>query len=224
MRYAVVVPVNQPRLLLAVCALVALPLAASPALAQLGGRPAAEWIPTLDNPARLSSMKIPEVIAALKIQPGDIVADVGAGSGALTGPLAKATGPGGVLYAADIEEGLLAHIRQRMEADGVTNVRTVRGGFTDPMLPVPVDLAFMNDVLHHVSDRATYVKSLAGYLKSGGRLAIIEFTPEGSPHKGQPDLIVTEAQTDAWARDAGLLPTERIPLYDDRYFVVYRKP
>jgi ubiquinone/menaquinone biosynthesis C-methylase UbiE len=169
-------------------------------------------------------MKIPDVVAALKIQPGDTVADVGAGSGVLTGPLAKATGGGGVLYASDIEPGLLTHIAQRMQADGVANVRTVLGSFTDPKLPAPVDLAFMNDVLHHVSDRAIYVKNLAGYLKPGGRLAVIEFTPEGSPHKGQPELIVAEAQTDAWARDAGLSPVERIELYDDRYFVVYRKP
>jgi SAM-dependent methyltransferase len=221
------VPRFQHRLahrVLAAATLVALILSPSSAGAQLASRPAADWIPTLDNPARLASMKIPDVVAALKIQPGDTVADVGAGSGVLTGPLAKATGAGGVLYASDIEPGLLTHIAQRMQADGVANVRTVLGSFTDPKLPAPVDLAFMNDVLHHVSDRAIYVKNLAGYLKPGGRLAVIEFTPEGSPHKGQPELIVAEAQTDAWARDAGLSPVERIELYDDRYFVVYRKP
>lgn len=222
--YAVTVPLPTPFPFCVALALVVLTLTPSPASAQLASRPAADWIPTLDNPARQASMKIPDVIAALKIQPGETVADVGAGSGVLTGPLAKATGASGVLYASDIDPGLLTHIAQRMQADGVTNVRTVLGSFTDPKLPTPVDLAFMNDVLHHVSDRATYVKHLAGYLKPGGRLAVIEFTPEGSPHKGQAELIVTETQTDGWARDAGLMPAERIELYDDRYFVVYRKP
>src|SRR5688500_7018990 len=80
----------------------------APASAQLGGRPAADWIPTLEAPARVAMMKIREVIAALKIQPGQVVADVGAGSGVLSGPLATATGAAGVLYAADIDPALLA--------------------------------------------------------------------------------------------------------------------
>lgn len=199
-------------------------LGASPAIAQLGSRPAADWIPTLDSPERVASMKIPELIAALQIQPGEALADVGAGSGLLTGPLAAATGPTGVVYAADIDPALLTHIEQRMKTANVGNVRTVLGTFTDPKLPAPVDLAFMNDVLHHVQDRAAYVKTLAGSLKPGGRLAVIEFTADGSPHNGQVDLIVTEAQTEAWLRDAGLTRVARVALFDDRYFLIYRKP
>jgi predicted methyltransferase len=195
-----------------------------PAFAQLGSRPAADWIPTLDSPERVASMKIPELIAALQIRPGDAVADVGAGSGVVTGPLATATGPTGIVYAADIDPGLLTHIEQRMKTANVGNVRTVLGTFTDPNLPAPVDLAFMNDVLHHVKDRAAYVRTLAGYLKPGGRLAVVEFTADGSPHGGQADLIVTEAQTEAWLRDAGLTQVARVALFDDRYFLIYRKP
>lgn len=204
-------------------ALLAGVVTATPAAAQLGSRPAADWIPTLDNPARVATMKIDEMMAALEIRPGQTVADVGAGSGVLTGPLARATGPTGVVYASDIDKGLLTHIAQRMSADGVGNVKTVLGSFTDPALPTKVDLALMNDVLHHVNDRAGYVRALAASLAPGGRLAIVEYTAEGSPHQGQPQLIVTEAQTEAWARDAGLTRVKTVPLFDDRYFVIYTR-
>ena len=198
-------------------------LIVAPASAQLGGRPAADWIPTLEAPARVAMMKIPEVVAALKIQPGQVIADVGAGSGVLSGPLAVATGATGVLYAADIDQALLAHIERRAQADGLPNITTVLSSFSDAKLPASVDLAFMNDVLHHVSDRATYVKNLAKYLKPGGRLAIIDYTPEGSPHRGQPELIVSEADTDGWLRAAGLTRSESVALFEDRYFVIYMK-
>ena len=83
---------------------------ALPTSAQLASRPAEEWVKTLDAPDRVKAMKIDEVVAALEIRPGAIVADVGAGSGLVSGPLAIATGPKGVLYAVDIDKGLDAVI------------------------------------------------------------------------------------------------------------------
>ena len=197
--------------------------AAAQASGQLGGRPAAQWIAALDSPDRVAKMKIPELVAALVIRPGETLADVGAGSGLLSIPLAGATGPTGLVYASDIDDALLAHVTQRAGAAGLGNVRTVRGSVTDPALPAPVNLALMNDVLHHVSDRSGYLKALASQLAPGGRLAIIDYTPDGSPHQGQPEMIVSEAQADTWLRAAGLTRDARVPLYADRYFVIYVK-
>ncbi len=102
-------------------------------------------------------------------------------------------------------------------------MKTVLGTFTDPSLPQQVDLALMNDVLHHVQDKALYLKNVARYLKRGGRFAIVDFTADGSPHKDNPDLIVTEAQVNEWAAAAGLERTQAFALYSDRYFVIYTK-
>lgn len=205
-----------------VLALVALLLPAS-AHGQVGVRPAREYIPMLDSPERIESMRVPELVARLGVKKEMVVADVGAGSGVLTGPLALATGPGGIVYASDIDPELLAHIAQRARAARLPNVKTVLGTFTDPMLPQAVDLALMNDVLHHVADRPLYVKNLARHLKKGGRLAVIDFTPDGSPHKDKPELVVSEAQVNDWAAAAGLVRTDAFALYTDRYFVVYTK-
>jgi ubiquinone/menaquinone biosynthesis C-methylase UbiE len=195
-----------------------------PASAQLAARAAEEWIKTLDSPNRVSSMKITEMVQALKIKPGQTVADVGAGSGTVSGPLALATGPTGVMYAVDIDQGLLTHIAQRAADQRIGNIKTVLGEFKDPKLPEQVDLAFINDVLHHIEDPATYLKSLASYLKPNGRIAIVDFTPERSPHRNQAELVVSEAKTEAWLQAAGLKLSEKVQIFDDRFYVIYAKP
>ena len=100
--------------------------------AQVGVRPAEQWIPLLDSPERIESMRVPELIARLGIQKEMVIADVGAGSGVLTGPLALATGPRGIVYASDIDQALLTHIDSRAQASRLVNVKTVLGTFTDP--------------------------------------------------------------------------------------------
>lgn len=206
-----------PAVLLAVMAA----LAAAPVAAQVGVRPADQWIPTLESPDRIAGMNVPALVEKLAIRNGMVIADIGAGSGVLTGPLALATGPSGLVYASDIDQALLDHIEQRARAARLANVRIVLGSFTDPKLPQPVDLALMNDVLHHVGDRAGYIKAVTRHLKPGGRLAIIDFTAEGSPHRDDPTMIVTETQVDDWASAASLTRIHTIALYRDRYFVIY---
>ena len=197
---------------------------ASPAAAQLASRPAEEWVKTLDAPDRVKAMKIDEVVAALDVRPGAIVADIGAGSGLLSGPLALATGTKGVLYAVDIDKGLLAHIARRATDQKITNIRTVLGEFTDPKLPEKVDLAFMNDVLHHIADRGAYLRNLASYLKPGGRIAIVDFIPSRSPHQGQPELTVSEEQAAAWLTESGLRLAKKVMIFEDRFYIIYTKP
>lgn len=199
-------------------------LAAAPVSAQVGVRPADQWIPTLESPDRIEGMNVPALLEKLAIEKGMVIADVGAGSGVLTGPLALATGPGGLVYASDIDQALLDHIDQRARSARLANVRIVRGTFTDPKLPQPVDLALMNDVLHHVEDRAGYMKAVTRHLKPGGRLAIVDYTAEGSVHRDDPRMIVTETQVDTWASAAGLRRTQSFALYSDRYFVIYTRP
>jgi cyclopropane fatty-acyl-phospholipid synthase-like methyltransferase len=199
-------------------------LVTAPVTAQLGSRPAEEWIRTLDGPARVAGMKIDEVVAALKLQPGQTVADIGAGSGLLVAPLATAVGPRGRVYAVEIDAGFFPEIRRRAAAAQVANVETVLGKFTDPALPVKsIDVAVFHDVIHHVENRAAYLKTLATYLAPAGRIVVIDYEGGMGPHRGEPQLEVTREQLTGWMRDAGFSQVDDVKLFADKYVLAFAK-
>jgi len=157
----------------------------------------------------------------VRVKPGDVVADFGAGTGAFSFPFAAAVGPSGRVYSVEIEQGLLDHINGRAASRGVTNVRTVLGRFDDPALPAAaVDLGFFHDVLHHVQDRAGYLKNVARYIKPGGRVAVIEPL---NTHRNQPELQVSPEQVGRWMKDAGFGAAEQVELLPGSWFVIYSR-
>ncbi len=191
---------------------------------QLGTRTADAWITTLENPNRVAGLKIDEVVSRLRLRPGSVVADIGAGAGAFEGALSAAVTGTGTVYAVDIEQGLLDHIAARAKALGLSNVRIVLGQYTDPALPSRnVDTALIYDVLHHIEDRETYLKNLAGYLAPGGRVAVVDFIPGKGGHVTDAGQQITRQQTDAWMATAGLKPVEEVALFDDKWFAIYAK-
>ena len=152
-------------LLLAAVALACALASTAPVAGQLASRPADEWIKTLDGTTRVATLKIDAVVSAMQLKPGQTVADIGAGTGLLSIPAAKAVGPRGRVFAVEIDAGFFPAIRKRADDNGVANVQTVLGSFTDPKLPsTNVDLAFFHDVLHHVENRGEYLKTLARYI------------------------------------------------------------
>ena len=206
---------------LAACVFAALDPVAS--AGQLKSRPAEEWSERLERPDRVAGLKIDYIIASLGLKPGDVVADMGAGPGVLSLPIAKAVGPGGRVYAVEIDKGFLDRIAQKSQAAGVTNVTTVLGAFTDPKLPArDVDIALFHDVLHHIKDRADYLKATARYVKPGGRIAVVELPADGS-HKDEPELVVTKDQVKGWMADAGFTPVQEFDGLGDKWFVVYAR-
>jgi ubiquinone/menaquinone biosynthesis C-methylase UbiE len=213
------------RRLLTLFAVAALAVGVStPAAAQLAGRSAEEWIKTLEAPNRVAGLKVQETIAALKIKPGMVIADIGAGTGVFSMPFGVAVKPSGKVYAVDIEEGLVAHIDDRAGEMGLTNyVQGVVGEFDDPNLPGEIDLAFINDVLHHIEHRQLYLKNLAAYLKPGGRIAVIDFRPNMGGHRNQPELQTNQEDATKWMADVGLKPVEEVKLFDDKWFVIFGK-
>jgi len=199
-------------------------LAEAPA-SQLGNRSADEWITILDREQRVSGLKIEEVVSRLKLRPGDVVADIGAGSGVFTGPLAQAVAPTGTLLAVDIDQGLLDHIAQRARQEKVTNIQPVLGEFDDPNLPSRIDVAFFHDVLHHIEHRQAYLKKLATYLEPDGRVVVIDLIfdrPDG-PHRNQPEMHITQEQVRRWMAAAGFPVMQEIDLFEDKFFVVFRR-
>lgn len=213
-----------PRALSFAFTLLTATLLLSPAFAQVGTRPAKEWIPSLERPDRVAGLKISEVIEKLGLKPGHVVADLGAGTGVFAWPMARAVAPG-MVYAVEVDKDFVALMDDRLKKQSVPNIRPILGKFEDPLLPEKVDVAFFSDVLHHIANRAAYLKTVAGYLKPGGRIAVIELdhTHPRSPHREQPDQQVTKSQLDEWMKAAGLTKSGEFPIFDDKWFVVYRK-
>ena len=213
------------RLINGVCAAVIVICAAQIATGQLSSRPAPEWIARLERPERVAGLKIDYIIEKLQLKPGDVVADIGAGPGVISIPMAKVVAPNGKVYAVDIDQAFIDHINMRAKEHNANNVVAVLGKFTDPALPAhDVDVALFHDVLHHIEKRAEYLKATASYLKPAGRIAVIDLPPNGS-HKDDPSLIVTKEQVETWMADAGgFKPVQEFDgLTEGKWFVVYAR-
>lgn len=211
---------STPALMVA-AALFAAASVARPVEAQLATRPADDWVKVLEAPERLAAMRVDDVVARLALQPGDIVADLGAGTGPFVAALAKAVSSGRV-YAVEVDRAFFPYIQKKVDAAGVSNVRLVLGEFTDPKLPAPdVDVAFLHDVLHHVDNPGAYVKRLATYLEPTARIVVIDYTPAESPHQDQPELQISKEQAVALMAEAGFKPVQEIALFADKWFVIF---
>ena len=188
---------------------------------QLQQRPAKEYIERMDRPGRVAGLKIDEVVEKLQLKPGDIVADVGSGSGAFSIPMARAVGPTGTLYAVDIDQEMIDFVGDRAEKAGLKNVRKVLGEYDDPKLPVrDVDVAFFHRVLHMIELRQAYVNAVSKYLKPDGRIVIIEKEPEESTNW----MWLRRSDVDSWMAAIGFYPAERFGVFDDKWFVSYQRP
>ena len=204
---------------------VSAPMAPVSAL-QLGGRPAEDWALVLESGRRIEGLEIDEVVSRIGLRPGEIVADMGAGTGIFSVSLARAVGPTGTVLAVEVDPGFLPMIDQKALDGGVDNIQTVLGEFQDPRLPRrDVDVAFFHDVIHHIEGRQAYLQATAQYMGPGSRVVVVDYHGDrpGAPHSGQPEMLITLAQVTDWMRVAGFDLTQEFDLFDDKFFVVFRK-
>src|SRR5262249_50899376 len=134
-------------------------------IAQVMGHLGAGW---LERPEREREEEPAKLMKALKLRPGQVVADIGAGSGYFTFRIAREVGPKGKVYANDIQKEMLDLIRKRMKADQVSNVEPVLGTLTDTKLPAAsVDLILLVDVYHEFSHPYEMTEAMIKALKPG---------------------------------------------------------
>ena len=122
-----------------------------------------------------AARETPQLAALLAIKPGMIVADVGAGGGAMSVAMAKWLGPEGRVYAMDIGAAQLAEIKGAAAEEGVSNVVVLEGAAASTNLPNDCCHGiFLRDVYHHLTKPNEFDDSLLAGLKPGGRLAIMD--------------------------------------------------
>ena len=131
---------------------------------------------------RAAFQKPEDVLALLKLEPGDVVADVGAGSGYMTLALSRAVGDKGKVYAEDITAGFLDEVRAKVDKERLPNVEIVLGTETDTKLPdACCNLILVLDTYHHFEWPEPMLASMKKALKAKGHLVIIEFHRKSNP-------------------------------------------
>jgi len=197
--------------------------------------PGTEWITRLERPDRIPGLKREDVVRCLALKPGDVIADIGAGTGAYSMAFAKAVGPTGTVLAVDIWPELLSYIEVKAKRENLLNVRGVLAARDDPRLQTQhVDVAFFHDVFHNVNDREAYLRVLASYLKPGGRIAIIEqeFDDPIAKKWDKPEDRITNGQLTAWMANVGFRQIASFDIFQgannppgtgmpERWFVIY---
>ncbi len=168
-----------------------------------------------------------EILKACEIQPGETVADIGAGTGLFTRLFSEAVGDEGWVFAVDISPNFLEHIDRSNREAGRANVQTIHCTPDSTKLPPnSVDVAFICDTYHHFEFPMKTMASLHAALRPGGRVILIDFHRlEGKSSEwtlnhvraGQ-DVFESEIQ------EAGFEKIGQVSeLLEDNYFVIFRK-
>jgi ubiquinone/menaquinone biosynthesis C-methylase UbiE len=142
-----------------------------------------------------------DLLRMLEVVPGSTLADLGCGPGFFTLPAAELVGPGGLVYAVDVQQEMVDALRSRLAQAGVRNVVVRRSSEVEPSLPQgTVDLALLAYMLHEVEHRARFLLATRRLLKPGGRIAVINWkqteTPVGPPVdvKLAPEDVINDAK------------------------------
>jgi ubiquinone/menaquinone biosynthesis C-methylase UbiE len=185
------------------------------------GHRAAGW---LERPEREREERTDLLISRLPLETDDVVADVGAGTGYFSFPMAQRV-PEGRVLAVDIQQEMLDIINQRRREGAPTNVETVLGTITDPNLPPGgVDLILIVDAYHEFSHPYEMGTAMAEALVPGGQLILIEYRAEDPRVPIKPLHKMTEAQAVAEMEAIGLEHVRTEDFLPQQHFMVFEKP
>jgi predicted methyltransferase len=182
---------------------------------------AEKWAHVFDDPERDAWQKPHQVIQALGLRPDAVIADIGAGTGYFAVRFANMV-PAGKVYAVDVEPDMVRYLAERAKKEKRANLVAVKGAAGDPRLPEKADLVVLVDAYHHIGQRERYFRALAGSLKPGGRIAVIDFrmdSPSGPPKSARvaPERVKAELAA------AGYALTEEHGFLPRQYFLVFTR-
>ena len=181
------------------------------------------YIAKMEEPGRAQWQKPDEVVAALRLEPGQVACDIGAGPGYFSLRLARAVGEAGHVFAADVEPRMLEVLRQRIQSAGSRNLTPVLALPDDPLLPrAACDLILIVDTWHHFPDGPAYLRALAKSLRPGGRVANIDFHKRELPLGPPPESKISREAFLEDARRAGFVLAAEHSFLPYQYFLVLK--
>jgi ubiquinone/menaquinone biosynthesis C-methylase UbiE len=141
----------------------------------------------LDNPERLLWLPPAIVLGALSVQSGDSIADIGAGTGYFSLPLAQAVGLRGLVFAVDCQAEMLGRLQLKLDKGSISNIRALRADADSTGLPnASCNIVFMANVWHEFADHSAVLLETKRILKAGGQITVLDWRPDVEPQPGPP--------------------------------------
>lgn len=188
-----------------------------------------QFVQVFEGESREIAVEHRAITAALHLQPGEAVADVGAGTGLFLDSLADAVGSSGTVYAVDISPRFLDHLRQRVRDEHLTQARVVPcDEHTTDLPPASIDAALVCDTYHHFEYPQDTLASLRAALRPGGRLLIVDFEREpGVSRDWVLDHVrAGRSQVRSEIEAAGFAFAREVPVagLTENYVLLFRRP
>jgi predicted methyltransferase len=154
-----------------------------------------------------------QIMDALKIADGSVVADLGAAGGWFTVRLARRVGPNGLVFAEDIQPLMIEALKRRIQREGLANVRPVLGTTRESHLPHGLDAILIVAAYHEMENPVAVLEDAAESLLPQGRIGIVEYLPGAGGPGPDPDQRVSMDTVIGGAMAAGLpvIARETIP-------------
>ena len=186
------------------------------------GHQGARW---LERPEREREERTDLALENLPLEPGDVVADIGAGSGYFSIPMARMVGAEGLVYAVDIQPEMLSRLEKNAADAGVENIELILGDADATNLPESsVDMALFVDVYHELEWPFEVMTSLYASMKPGGKVVLLEYRAEDPLvpilrlHKMTEEQAVKELEA------VGFRFLENADFLPQQHFLVFERP
>ncbi|MGZ0168717.1 MAG: class I SAM-dependent methyltransferase [Planctomycetales bacterium] len=192
-------------------------------IAHVMGFTGARW---LERTEREEEERLTLLVRSLKLKPGMIVADIGAGSGVISMLMAEQLLPDGKVMAVDIQQEMLDRLADNCKKRGVTNVVPVKGKVKSPNLkPGSVDLIILVDVYHEFEFPYEMTQEMSKSLKPDGRIAWVEYRKEDRtvPIKLVHKMSEAQVKREASQEGLGLKFVETIGVLPRQHIVIFEK-
>ena len=158
------------------------------------------WMKAFEDPERDKWQKPDEVVKSLNLKPGDVVADIGAGTGYFTRYFAKAVTPGGMALGLEVDPSMVQYMKEDANKLELNNYKALLIKSDNPELePGSVDVVFLCNAYHHIENRVDYFTRLSMSLKKNGRIVIVDFYkkplpvgPQSIGHKLSKEVVLEE--------------------------------
>ena len=190
-------------------------------IAPVMGVAGADW---LDRENRAREEQPEKAIAQLNLRPGMFIGDVGAGTGFYSLRMARKILPGGIVYAVDIQQGMVNRLTANAAAQKITNIVSILSTESDPCLPIgKLDLVFLADVYHEFSQPQRMLDRIRDSLGPAGKLVLLEFRKEDPSVPIRPEHKMSVDEVKAEVVPEGYAFEKVVDTMPWQHIIVFRK-